>query len=117
MGETKTPKISVRLPNPEPSKDGIYTITNVEEVTVNTPSGPVNGFRVSLKDDNNNLYSTMLWNKETASKKSKIGSFVSALGPDTDNWINHRVLFSSWTEKDRVVKDLGKVSSQTGLER
>jgi len=117
VGETKTPKISVRLPDPEPTKDGIYVITNVEEVTVNTPNGPMSGFRVSLKDDSGNPHSTMLWNKETASKKSKIGAFVSALGPDTDNWINHRVLFSSWAEKDRVVKDLGKVSSQSGLGR
>jgi len=103
------------LPDPEPAKDGIYVVTNVEEVTVNTPSGPMSGFRVSLKDDNANSYSTMLWDKETASKKSKIGAFVSALGPDTDAWINHRVLFSSWAEKDRVVKDLGKASKPSSL--
>lgn len=115
LGETKTPKLSVKLPDPEPVKDGIYTITKVEEVNVNTPNGQMSGFRVSLVDDRGSPYSTMLWEKETASKKSKIGAFVSALGPDTDLWINHKVLFASWAEKDRVVKDLGKVSVQSGL--
>ena len=110
------PKLNVRLATGvEPREGGRYTITAVEEVT--TAVRGYKGLRVSMKNatDKNDTetYTTMLWLRETAGLRSKLGAFIAAftkfLGDeekalDPDNWIGHTIYVVSWQERNREIR-------------
>lgn len=97
----------------EPEEGGSYEITAVEEVT--TAVQTFKGIRVSLtslKPGDKEEYATMLWMREQAGYKSKLGSFLAAFTAflddeeaalDTDNWVGHKVRIISWKPKSREV--------------
>jgi len=111
-------KIEARLAKgEEPKEGGIYKIVAVEEVK--TAVQGFNGYRVLLKStkkgEEDVEYATMLWKREAAGAKSKLGAFLAAftefLGDEdaaleTDNWINHTIRIVSWKPKDREIKVL-----------
>ena len=104
----------------EPKEGKSYTITKTEEVK--TAVQGFNGLRVTfdptdtkeraaLKEEGKTCC-TMLWMRETAGVKSKLGSFLDAfttfLGDedsalDTENWLKHEIRIVSWKEKAREV--------------
>lgn len=76
---------------------------------------------VKRKAKDKNEYVSMLWSRDVASVKSKLGSFLSAFCSffdeedkdpeteecqymDTDNWLGHKILFTSWKAKNRAVE-------------
>lgn len=99
----------------EPNEGAVYVITAVEERT--TAVSGYKGIRVSLepekrKEGDDDIYATMLWSREEAGVKSKLGSFISAfldfLGDedmafDTDNWAKHKIRIISWKAKAREI--------------
>jgi len=79
-----------------------YMINDVDEVT--TEVGAYNGFRVELLDIKGNLGSVMLWKRPITSPKSKLGSFVSLLGSNTDRWLHKWVIFHGWQQNARLIE-------------
>jgi hypothetical protein len=98
----------------EPEEGKVYEITRVEEVE--TLIQRLKGLRVVMKSidpKDLNTYATMLWYREVAGTKSKLGAFIKAfkdfLGSeeaamDTNNWIGHKVRFISWSPRKREVR-------------
>ena len=104
----------------EPVGGKSYIITKTEEVK--TAVQGFNGLRVTfdptdakekaaLKEEGKTCC-TMLWMRETAGVKSKLGSFLDAftnflgdedLAMDTDNWSKHEIRIISWKEKAREI--------------
>lgn len=50
------------------------------------------------------VYNTMLWIQKTVSQRSKLGTFLNALGDDTDKWKGKVIEVVKWTEKDREIR-------------
>lgn len=110
MGKMKT----VLLKGIEPKEGESYIIEDVVEKTTEVQG--FKGYRVEMKSVNKkNLqeYTTMLWSREEAGVKSKLGSFIKAFedflgnaekSVDTDNWIKHTVAFDQWGDKKRAVR-------------
>lgn len=99
----------------EPTEGGTYKIVNVEEVKTSVQG--FNGIRVVLQStkpgEENTQYATMLWMREVAGQKSKLGAFLDAftdfLGDaesalDTDNWIGHIIRLVSWQPRNREIR-------------
>jgi len=100
----------------EPIEGASYKITAVEEVK--TAVQGFSGLRVSLepekrKEGDANEYATMVWMREQAGRKSKLGSLLAAFGEflgdedealNTDNWIGHVIRVISWTQRNREVR-------------
>ncbi|MBA7534608.1 hypothetical protein ES705_26857 [subsurface metagenome] len=104
----------------EPLAGKSYIVTKTEEVK--TAVQGFNGLRVTfdpteakekatLKEEGKTCC-TMLWMRETAGIRSKLGSFLDAfttfLGDEdkalnSDNWINHTIRLISWKEKVREI--------------
>ena len=113
------PKIKSTLTTgQEPTEGRIYKITSVEEVK--TAVQGYAAYRVGLepekrKTDDTNKYATMLWSREVAGARSKLGAFMAAFidftgdedaASDTDNWLNHTVRFIKWQPRDRQIQVL-----------
>jgi len=114
-------KGKAELAKAEEPKDGkSYIITKVEEVK--TAVQAFNALRVSLEpvdtkekgrlEEEGKEVAAMLWMREVAGVKSKLGSFLDAftqfLGDedsamDTDNWLKHEIRIISWKPKAREV--------------
>jgi len=110
------PRLSTNLVTAvEPTEGQTYTIVDVEQLK--TIRQGFNGVRVRLepekrrKEDEAN-YASMLWTREEAGAKSKIGSFIAGFrdffgdedkAQDTDNWKGHKVRFDKWREANRAI--------------
>lgn len=114
-------KGKAELAKAEEPKDGkSYVVTKVEEVK--TAVQAFNASRVSLEPvdtkektrikEEGKEVAAMLWMREVAGVKSKLGSFLDAftqflgdedLALDTDNWINHEIRIISWKPKAREI--------------
>jgi len=96
----------------EPS-EGEYTVLDTKEVKTDVQG--FSGIRVilkSIKPNDTTEYATMLWKRETAGIRSKLGSFLDAftaffgdedMALETDNWKGHRIRLVSWAPKKREV--------------
>lgn len=87
---------------PEPLEGRTYTITGVEMFTSKVQS--YKGLRVTMVDDPGNMVVAPLWLRDEAGQRSKLGAFITALGANTDNWINKKIKFLSWRPKDREIQ-------------
>lgn len=95
------PKIAAKLAK-EPKEGKTYTITSVKETEATLQGGQKSaGIRVDMKAKDGEECGTMLWMREVASEKSKLGSFMAALGDNTDTWVGKAVTFISWRERNR----------------
>lgn len=100
----------------EPKEGHTYTVTEAEETKT-----AVQGFdahRIKFepterKADDEDEYASMLWTREEAGARSKLGSFMAAflehygdedIAFDTDNWIGCVVRIVKWADKNRVVE-------------
>lgn len=101
------PKLKVEIAEamPEPIEGHIYTITEAELFTSQVRS--YKGLRVSMKDvaDGSEVVAA-LWMREIAGSKSKLGSFISVLGDESDAWIGKKVKFVTWRPNDRKIEVL-----------
>ena len=79
-----------------------YMINDVEDVTTEVSS--YSGYRVELLDIKGNLGSVMLWKRPVTSPKSKLGSFVSLLGSNTDRWLRKWIVFKAWEKNSRDIE-------------
>jgi len=95
--------------------EGTYKVMSTDEVKTAVQS--FNGVRVKLqsqkKGEEDIEYATMLWMREVAGVKSKLGAFLDAFTEflddedealDTKNWIGHIIRIVSWKQKAREVK-------------
>lgn len=98
----------------EPEEGKAYEITRVDEVE--TLVQKLKGIRVVMKSvdpKDTNVYATMLWFREIAGTKSKLGAFIKAfkdyfgneeMALNTENWIGHKVRFVSWSSRKREIR-------------
>ena len=92
---------------PEPKEGCSYSIETVEQVVTEKREYPA--LRVSFKDIvTGDGAATMLWLSNTVSEDSKLGSFLTALGNDTDAWLGKEVTLVRWREKERIVTAKGQ---------
>lgn len=108
------PKINMNVINEkEIQENGKYEIVSVKDFK--SPQNQI-GLKVILKSLNENdtqKYSCILWTRDNAGIKSKIGAFIVALSgidaegtpqkTDTDEWIGEQILVNIWKEKDRKI--------------
>jgi hypothetical protein len=99
----------------EPVEGQTYTITAVEQAT--TAVRQYGAIRIGLepekrKKDDEDDYATMLWSRDVAGIRSKLGAFISAFleffddeekAMETDNWKGHKIRIVSWKDKDREI--------------
>lgn len=99
----------------EPKEGQVYIIIDVKETT--TAVQGFKGYRVKLdpekrKKGDEDEYATMLWAREEAGIKSKLGAFMAGFldfygdedkAFDTDNWLKHKVRIMSWKQRDRDI--------------
>ena len=101
------PKLKVEIAEamPEPIEGHIYLMTETELFT--SPVRGYKGLRVSMKDvaDGAEVV-TVLWMREIAGEKSKLGSFISVLGDESDAWVGKKVKFVTWRPNDRKIEVL-----------
>lgn len=126
------PKLGTKIAEAnEPTEGKDYTITKTEITTTDIQSW--NACRVIMNEVNKKgevlteeksgeqvpiEAVTMLWMREQAGARSKIGSFLSAFQDffegtefegnhdNTDNWEGHIVRFTKWSERNRKIKVL-----------
>jgi hypothetical protein len=99
------PEINVEIAEtlPEPIEGHIYQITETELFTSQVRS--YKGLRVSMKDDADGTeVVSALWMREIAGSKSKLGSFVAALGKNSDAWVGKKIRFVTWRPNDRKIE-------------
>ena len=98
------PEIPVELAKqvPEPIEGRVYTIAAATMETTQVRAYKM--CRVELKDEQGNTAIAILWLRSVASEKSKLGSFVQALGTQTDTWIGKRIEFIAWRQGNRQIK-------------
>ena len=81
-----------------------YEIINVEEITTDVKNYV--GYRVSLMSPQHDEGSVMLWKRKITGSTSKLGVFISALGDNTDKWINRWIVFRQWLPLKREIEVL-----------
>jgi len=87
---------------PEPQEGMTYNIT--EASFIKTQRRGWEGIRVSLKGTDGTIRGTMLWLRDVAGPKSKVGAFVNLLGDDTDQWIGKNITIVKWQEGNRQIQ-------------
>lgn len=101
------PKIKTEIAEslPEPIEGHIYQIIEAELFTSQVKS--YKGIRVGMKDvaDGSEVVSA-LWMRDIAGEKSKLGSFISTLGDNTDSWTGKKIKFVTWRPNDRKIEVL-----------
>jgi len=99
--------LQVPLPGDEELKIGAtYRIKKVEPFTSQLRG--FEGLRVEIDEvGGSQSLSIPLWQRDLASRRSKIGAFVIALGDDTDKWIGKQIIFEAWARGNRVIKVVG----------
>lgn len=99
------PKIDTGLPLPGDEAIMVgekYKIKEVEGFTSDVQS--FRGYRVMLQSSQKTNIALALWARDIASKTSKLGSFISVLGNETDDWIGKTIVFLSWQERNRQIE-------------
>lgn len=98
------PKVNVEIAEslPEPVEGQTYTITEAEIFTSQVRS--YKGIRVSMEAQDGTTVVTALWTRDIAGEKSKLGTFISVLGNDTDKWIAKKIKFVSWRAGNRKIE-------------
>jgi hypothetical protein len=98
------PEIPVEIAEqlPEPKENETYTIQEVETFTSQVRA--YKGLRVKMVTAQNEVAVSALWLRQVAGKKSKLGAFVTALGNNTDNWVNRRIRIVAWRDKNREIQ-------------
>jgi len=98
------PEIKTELVDelPKPTEGQIYTIMSVEVFT--SPVRSYKGIRVAMTDRDNKAIGETLWTREVAGEKSKLGSFLKALGKETDAWIGKHIKFVAWSQGNRKIE-------------
>jgi hypothetical protein len=99
------PKINVEIAEtlPEPMEGHIYTITETELFTSQVRG--YKGLRVAMTDqESGNQVVAALWMREIAGSKSKLGSFISVLGDESDSWVGKQIKFVTWRPNDRKIE-------------
>lgn len=71
------------------------------------------GFRVVLDGGKDNVLSLALWYGETVGRKSKMGSFMVALGQDVLTWPLKIIKVISWNAKNRIVELVPTITEST----
>jgi len=97
-------KTEIAESQPEPKEGTIYTIGECELITTQVRS--YKGLRVAMKAEDGTEVVTVLWMRDVAGEKSKLGSFISALGDDTDAWEGKKIRFVAWREGNRKIEVL-----------
>ena len=87
---------------PEPLEGKTYLVQKAEVFTSGVHS--YKGVRVELQGEGGEMHGTVLWLRDVAGDKSKLGSFMKALGSNTDNWLGKRLKFEKWRDKVREVQ-------------
>ena len=87
---------------PKPVEGQIYKITKAE--TFNSQVRNYAGVRVELEDKKGNKFLEVLWVREIAGPKSKVGSFIVALGKEPAKWVGKTIRLTSWLEKNRAIQ-------------
>ena len=64
------------------------------------------GYRIVLDGGEDDVLVIPLWYKEVASRTSKLGSFMVALGEDIKTWKGKRVALLVWEDKNRKVVEV-----------
>lgn len=99
------PKINVEIAEqlPEPLEGHIYQIHDPELFTSQVRS--YKGLRVPMTDqqDQSEVVAA-LWTRDIAGEKSKLGSFIVALGNDTDTWNGKKIRILKWRPGERQIE-------------
>ncbi len=111
------PKIKAELAEgKEPTEGENYIITSVTDEVSAVQKFPAYRiqFRSTKKGDEDVVYASMLWKRETVGASSKLGCLMMAFlefydydeekAQDTDNWLNHEIRIISWKDKNREVR-------------
>ena len=80
----------------------VYEITNIEDVT--TDVSAFTGIRVSLLTKKGLEGVVMLWKRPVTGKGSKLGSFITLLGSNTDKWLHKFIKFIDWKQGARIIE-------------
>ena len=113
----KIPTVTVKnLPNFHPELVG--QILSAEQIK--TAQRGFEGIRIRLQANNcaiHNLtaedkekskdgadHAEMLWTRAETGTTSKLGSFITALGDDTDVWVGKWIKVLRWAAKDREIE-------------
>lgn len=100
---TKTQLPQLPLPGEEAIVlDKEYTIVSVEEFTSDVQG--FYGWRVTLDGGPDDLLAIPLWVRDIVGRKSKLGSFIEALGNDPKVWEGRIIKFARWVERDRLIE-------------
>lgn len=59
---------------------------------------------VEITADDGKVYSEPLWVREVVGRRSKLGSFISALGKNPREWLGKRVRIVSWRQGARSIE-------------
>ena len=99
------PKINVEIAEqlPEPLEGHTYLIHDAELFTSQVRG--YKGLRVPLTDQTDQTeVIAVLWTRDIAGEKSKLGSFISVLGNDTDNWNGKKIKILKWRPGERQIE-------------
>lgn len=94
---------STILQSLEPKIGIPYKIEKTEELK--TAFGPT--LKISLQNmiDVKDRGSILAAIRDEVGEKSKLGSFITLLGSETDDWLNRVIVFKVWEDKNRVIID------------
>jgi hypothetical protein len=98
--------IDVGIVKPLPPFSEGLTATIVKAEKIKTQRMGYKGVRVVVEDEKGNQYGEMLWIREQVGTRTKLGTFLTALGNDTRNWIGKKIHVITWKPKDREIEAL-----------
>jgi len=87
---------------PSPTEGGIYSVMKAEIF-----SSAVQGFkgvRVELKDHKGNVFVETLWIRPIIGPKSKLGSFIKAMGKEESKWVGKKIRLIKWAARNREIE-------------
>lgn len=97
-------KVEIAEQLPKPIEGGIYTIATAEVFVSQVRS--YKGIRVGMVGTDGKPAVEVLWLRDVAGEKSKLGSFVKCLGNNTDSWISRKIRFVEWRQNTRKIEAL-----------
>lgn len=83
-----------------------YVVVGVEPFTSEVQG--LKGFRIVLDGGEDHILAIPAWDRPVVGRKSKLGSFMVALGEDMTKWPTRKVQIKSWQERDREVVEVKK---------
>jgi len=93
----------------EPKEGQTYVIEKAGMKQVKTSNKTYDAIGVEMHSTDKldkNLYSLTLWMQDTASSNSKLGSFLVALGNNTESWVGKTIRVRTWRNKEREIEVL-----------